>query len=32
LSYGHAKRLEAQLRAEVKELLARGEAGDADRG
>jgi len=30
LSYGHAERLEAQLRAEVKELLARGEAADAE--
>jgi transposase len=29
LSYGHAERLEAQLQAEVKELLARAEQADA---
>ena len=30
LSYGHAEKLEAQLQAEVKELLARAEAADAE--
>ena len=30
LSYGHAAKLEAQLQAEVKELLARAEAADAE--
>jgi transposase/IS5 family transposase len=30
LSYGHAQRLEAQLQAEVKELLARAEAADSE--
>ncbi len=30
LSYGHAQKIEAQLQAEVKELLARAEAADAE--
>jgi transposase len=30
LSYGHAQRIEAQLEAEVKELLARAEAADCE--
>ena len=30
LSYGHAEKLEARLQAEVKELLARAEAADAE--
>jgi transposase len=30
LSYGHAQKLEEQLRAEVKELLARAESADAE--
>ncbi len=30
LSYGHAEKLEGQLQAEVKELLARAEAADAE--
>lgn len=30
LSYGHAEKLETQLQAEVKELLARAEAADAE--
>jgi transposase len=30
LSYGHAEKIEAQLAAEVKELLARAEAADAE--
>jgi len=30
LSYGHAQKIEAQLEAEVKELLARAEAADAE--
>jgi hypothetical protein len=30
LSYGHAEKLEQQLRTEVKELLARAEADDAE--
>ena len=30
LSYGHAQKLEAQLEAEVKELLARAEAADSE--
>jgi len=30
LSYGHAEKLEEQLRAEVKELLARAESADAE--
>ena len=30
LSYGHAEKLEAQLQAEVKELLARAEVADAE--
>ena len=30
LSYGHAEKLEAQLQAEVKELLGRAEAADAE--
>ncbi len=30
LSYGHAEKLEAQLQAEVKELLARAEAADTE--
>ena len=30
LSYGHAEKLEAQLQAQVKELLARAEAADAE--
>ena len=30
LSYGHAQKIEAQLQAEVKELLARAEAADQE--
>ncbi len=30
LSYGHAQKIEAQLKAEVKEMLARAEAADQE--